>query len=347
MEHAVAGEVRFASVDERDATSVRLERTGHIVAELEGIGPSARGRLGEVIDEAIEEALAARGAAAPGITSGSDRDATLSDQLFRARRVGGRGPRDRARTASRRREPARRARAGGLRDAALPREATPRATARADPRRARRHHGLLRRSGPAAIAGRADDPDADRRPRPRSRPRPATTIPTTTPALTPTPAPPCSGPRPRPRARPSSPPARPLVLSAPPLPRLPRRSPHRRRRRRRQGRTLARLDPPAHRRAGAPAARRPREALRRELHATRERHRRRVSTTRARDTPATSSRRPSPRATPTPPRPSRRPPSGPAWSSTRTTPPRASRACTAPAPRACSSWTRCDGTSRA
>jgi hypothetical protein len=85
------GEVRFASVDERDATSVRLERTGHVVAELEGIGPSARGRLGEVIDEAIEEALSARGAAAPGITSGSDRDATLSDQLYRARRVGGRG----------------------------------------------------------------------------------------------------------------------------------------------------------------------------------------------------------------------------------------------------------------
>jgi hypothetical protein len=91
MERALAGEVRFASVDERDATTVRLERTGHVVAELEGIGPSARGRLGEVIDEAIEEALSARGAAAPGITSGSDRDATLSDQLYRARRVGGRG----------------------------------------------------------------------------------------------------------------------------------------------------------------------------------------------------------------------------------------------------------------
>jgi hypothetical protein len=85
------GEVRFATLDERDAASVRLERTGHVVAELEGIGPSARGRLGEAIDEAIEDALAARGATAPGITSGSDRDATLSDQLFRARRVGGRG----------------------------------------------------------------------------------------------------------------------------------------------------------------------------------------------------------------------------------------------------------------
>jgi hypothetical protein len=85
------GHLRFASLDERDAASVRLERTGHVVAELEGIGPSVRGRLSEAIDEAIESALAARGAAGPGISSGSDRDATLSDQLFRARRVGARG----------------------------------------------------------------------------------------------------------------------------------------------------------------------------------------------------------------------------------------------------------------
>ncbi|HEY6462591.1 MAG TPA: hypothetical protein VIY73_20625, partial [Polyangiaceae bacterium] len=76
----VAGEVRFATQDERDLASVRLERTGMVVAELEGIGPSARGRLGAVVDEAIEESLAARGAAAPGIASGSDPDATLSDQ---------------------------------------------------------------------------------------------------------------------------------------------------------------------------------------------------------------------------------------------------------------------------
>jgi hypothetical protein len=83
--------VAFASADERDAATVRLERSGMVVAELEGIGPSRRGRLAEAIDEAIERQLAARGAASPGITSGSDRDATLSDQLFRARRVGATG----------------------------------------------------------------------------------------------------------------------------------------------------------------------------------------------------------------------------------------------------------------
>ena len=85
------GEVRFASTDERDAACIDLERKGLIVAELEGVGPSARGRLGEAIDEAIEHALAARGASSPGIASTGDRDAALSDQLFRARRVGAQG----------------------------------------------------------------------------------------------------------------------------------------------------------------------------------------------------------------------------------------------------------------
>jgi hypothetical protein len=83
--------VVFATEEERDAACVRLELSGMVVAELEGIGPSRRGRLAEAIDEALESKLAARGAAAPGITSGSDRDATLSDQLFRARRSGAKG----------------------------------------------------------------------------------------------------------------------------------------------------------------------------------------------------------------------------------------------------------------
>ena len=83
--------VVFAPADARDAASVQLERRGMIVATLEGIGPSRRGRLAEAIDEALERGLAARGAASPGITCGSDRDATLSDQLFRARRAGATG----------------------------------------------------------------------------------------------------------------------------------------------------------------------------------------------------------------------------------------------------------------
>lgn len=81
----------FATSDERDEACAELGTAGMVVVELEGIGPSARGRLADAIDEAIERALGARGAAAPGIASNSDRDATLSNQLFRARRVGATG----------------------------------------------------------------------------------------------------------------------------------------------------------------------------------------------------------------------------------------------------------------
>src|SRR5579884_1623416 len=85
------GHVRFGTADERDAACARLGREGMVVVELEGIGPSARGRLGDVLDEAIERQLTAHGAAGPGLTSAHDRDAVLSDQLFRARRSGANG----------------------------------------------------------------------------------------------------------------------------------------------------------------------------------------------------------------------------------------------------------------
>jgi hypothetical protein len=82
---------RFASVRERTETCARLAREGVVMVELEPIASSVRGRLGDVIDEAIERALTARGAAPPGILATSDRDASLSDQLFRARRAGATG----------------------------------------------------------------------------------------------------------------------------------------------------------------------------------------------------------------------------------------------------------------
>jgi len=90
--HGTHGEVRFATTDERDQASVRLGRAGMIVAELEGVGPSARGRLAELIAETIERELAVRGEASPGLVGTvADRDAVLSDQLFRARRSGATG----------------------------------------------------------------------------------------------------------------------------------------------------------------------------------------------------------------------------------------------------------------
>ncbi len=59
-----------------------------LVLRVERLGPSARGRLSDVIDEAMERELAARGAPSPGVGSNLDADASLSDQLFRARQVG-------------------------------------------------------------------------------------------------------------------------------------------------------------------------------------------------------------------------------------------------------------------
>ena len=59
-----------------------------LLVKVERIGSAARGRLAEIIDDAIERELAARGATSPGIGSTSDADAALSDQLFRARQIG-------------------------------------------------------------------------------------------------------------------------------------------------------------------------------------------------------------------------------------------------------------------
>jgi hypothetical protein len=85
------GRFGFAKAIERDTATAALGMSGALVVELEGIGPSLRGRLADAIDDGIESELAARGASGPGLTSASDRDATLSDQLFRARRVGAAG----------------------------------------------------------------------------------------------------------------------------------------------------------------------------------------------------------------------------------------------------------------
>jgi hypothetical protein len=85
------GRFAFAKAIERDTQCGVLRASGLIVVELEGVGPSLRGRFADAIDDAIERELTARGAAGPGLTSASDRDTALSDQLFRARRVGASG----------------------------------------------------------------------------------------------------------------------------------------------------------------------------------------------------------------------------------------------------------------
>jgi hypothetical protein len=64
---------------------------GFLVAEFRSPGPALRGRLALLIEGAIEEALERRGAAPPGVGASSDLDASLSDQLYRARLIGAPG----------------------------------------------------------------------------------------------------------------------------------------------------------------------------------------------------------------------------------------------------------------
>jgi hypothetical protein len=65
-----------------------FERDGSLVVEVPRLEPWARGSLGERIDDAVEDALAARNASGPSMEAASDREAALGDQLFRARRQG-------------------------------------------------------------------------------------------------------------------------------------------------------------------------------------------------------------------------------------------------------------------
>lgn len=64
---------------------------GYLSVVLDPPGPGQRGELALVLSEAIDHALAQRGACPPGIGAASDLGASLSDQLYRARLVELRG----------------------------------------------------------------------------------------------------------------------------------------------------------------------------------------------------------------------------------------------------------------
>jgi hypothetical protein len=83
-----SGELRFLGRDEVIRLRGALEAARLMVVDLRDVGPGARGRLAEIVDDAIESALQSRGAASPGVGTSCDRHAALSDQLYRARLVG-------------------------------------------------------------------------------------------------------------------------------------------------------------------------------------------------------------------------------------------------------------------
>ncbi|MBX3181217.1 MAG: hypothetical protein KIT72_14940 [Polyangiaceae bacterium] len=86
------------AADERDGWRREAEAAGLIWIEVRDLGPEQRGGLALVIETAIEATLQQRGAGAPGFSSATHLDATLSDQLYRARTIGARGIAIRLRT---------------------------------------------------------------------------------------------------------------------------------------------------------------------------------------------------------------------------------------------------------
>lgn len=84
----MAGEVRFVERDEAVRLRGGLEAARLLVVPLHELGIGVRGKLGEMIDEAIEAALRHRGAAPPGISATAEAGPSLSDQLYRVRQIG-------------------------------------------------------------------------------------------------------------------------------------------------------------------------------------------------------------------------------------------------------------------
>ena len=94
-EDDLEGEIAFLSAEEQAQRSVELLGAGALLVTLPPPGLSARGRLGEILEELVERELARLGAPSPYLAAWSampeDATARLADQLYRARAVGGTG----------------------------------------------------------------------------------------------------------------------------------------------------------------------------------------------------------------------------------------------------------------
>jgi hypothetical protein len=86
-----AGEVCFVTAERRQELCLELEDAGLLIVHLDDIAASVRGRLGEALDAAAERALGECGCSGPGIAPLGSPDASLSDQLYRARRMSATG----------------------------------------------------------------------------------------------------------------------------------------------------------------------------------------------------------------------------------------------------------------
>jgi hypothetical protein len=88
---ANAGEARFVGPGVLAELLTDADAEGLLTVQLDSPGPGHRGRLGVMIEAAIEGALERRGACPPGVAAATDLALSLADQLYRARLVELRG----------------------------------------------------------------------------------------------------------------------------------------------------------------------------------------------------------------------------------------------------------------
>src|SRR5688572_24328828 len=85
------GEARLVDPAMRSELEATATTDRFLLVPIEPPRPAFRGRLALLIESAVEAELERRGAPPPGVGASSDLDASLSDQLYRARLVGSSG----------------------------------------------------------------------------------------------------------------------------------------------------------------------------------------------------------------------------------------------------------------
>ena len=91
LPNSVGANVWFVGAESREKLLSSSETEGWLPVRVLVPGTRGRGRLGVVLEESIEKILELRGACPPGIAACADSDASLSDQLYRARLLGAPG----------------------------------------------------------------------------------------------------------------------------------------------------------------------------------------------------------------------------------------------------------------
>jgi hypothetical protein len=86
-----SGGVHIVGADGKSEVLAVASLDGLLPVAVSAPGPAMRGRLGVLLECAIEDALERHGSAAPGVDASTDLNTSLSDQLYRARRLGASG----------------------------------------------------------------------------------------------------------------------------------------------------------------------------------------------------------------------------------------------------------------